>query len=62
MATFTFGLPTGDYSYSNTDLGPVVAFGFGTAPDTFVHAPLPGAVLLGFMGLSAAGLKLRRYA
>jgi hypothetical protein len=29
--------------------------------DSFV-TPLPGAVLLGFMGLSVAGLKLRRYA
>lgn len=61
MATFTFGLPTGS-SYSNADIGPIVAFGFGTAPDNFVHTPLPGAVLLGFMGLSVAGLKLRKYA
>jgi hypothetical protein len=60
-ATFEFGLPSGS-SYSNADLGPIVAFGFGTAPDTFVQTPLPGAVLLGFMGLSVAGLKLRRYA
>ncbi len=61
MATFTFGLPTGS-SYSNADIGPIVAFGFGTAPDSFVQTPLPGAVLLGFMGLSIAGLKLRQYA
>jgi hypothetical protein len=60
-ATFEFGLPTGS-SYSNADLGDQVAFGFGTAPDNFVVTPLPGAVLLGFMGLSIAGLKLRRYA
>jgi hypothetical protein len=60
-ATFEFGLPTGS-SYSNADLGDQVAFGFGTAPDNFVVTPLPGAVLLGFMGLSVAGLKLRRYA
>ncbi len=59
MATFTFG---GLNGYTNDALGPVVAFGFGTAPDTFVQTPLPGAVLLGFMGLSVAGLKLRKYA
>ncbi len=59
-ATFTFGLPS--FDYDNADLGPIVAFGFGTAPDNLVHTPLPGAVLLGFMGLSVAGLKLRQYA
>jgi hypothetical protein len=62
MATFEFGLPTDGYSYSNADLGDQVAFGFGTAPDNFVVTPLPGAMLLGFMGLSVAGLKLRRHA
>jgi hypothetical protein len=61
MATFTFGLPAGS-SYTDADIGPVVAFGFGTKPDTFVQTPLPGAALLGFMGLGVAGLKLRRYA
>ncbi len=59
MATFRFG---GLNGYTNDALGPVVAFGFGTAPDSFVQTPLPGAVLLGFMGLSIAGLKLRQYA
>ena len=36
----------------------------GPAQDQLVNvkAPVPGAVLLGFLGLSAAGLKLRRYA
>lgn len=30
--------------------------------DGFVHAPVPGALLLGMIGLTAAGLKLRRFA
>ncbi len=52
-ATFTFtfeGTPTLD------DNGAV--FTYGTGPD-FV-TPLPGAVLLGFLGLGLAGMKLRR--
>jgi len=32
------------------------------AQDQFVRVPVPGAVLLGMLGLSAAGLKLRRFA
>ena len=27
-----------------------------------IHAPVPGAILLGFIGLSVAGVKLRKYA
>lgn len=39
----------------------------GEESDSFVntppvHAPVPGAVLLGMLGLSAAGVKLRRFA
>lgn len=30
--------------------------------DGFVHAPVPGAFLLGMIGLTAAGLKLRKFA
>jgi hypothetical protein len=30
--------------------------------DLFLHAPVPGAVLLGLLGLGAAGVKLRRFA
>jgi hypothetical protein len=30
--------------------------------DFVVKTPLPGAVLLGFLGLGAAGMKLRRFA
>jgi hypothetical protein len=40
-------------------LGDSGVFTFGTAPE-FV-TPLPGAVLLGFMGLGVAGWRLRRF-
>ncbi|MBN1361369.1 MAG: hypothetical protein JW993_12295 [Sedimentisphaerales bacterium] len=30
--------------------------------DLFVHAPVPGALLLGMLGLGAAGLRLRKHA
>jgi hypothetical protein len=36
--------------------------GGGYYQDYVVRVPVPGAVLLGFLGLSAAGLKLRRFA
>jgi hypothetical protein len=36
--------------------------GGGLYQDYVVRVPLPGAVLLGFFGLGAAGLKLRRFA
>jgi len=57
VATFTF---TGDLNgYS---IGPVVGFGLGTGPDSFVHTPVPGAVLLGILGLGVVGIRLRKYA
>jgi len=34
----------------------------GYAQDLLVRVPVPGAVLLGFLGLSAAGIKLRKFA
>jgi hypothetical protein len=34
----------------------------GVAQDQLVRVPVPGAVLLGFLGLAAAGLKLRKFA
>lgn len=34
----------------------------GYAQDLLVRVPLPGALLLGMLGLSAAGLKLRKFA
>jgi hypothetical protein len=33
-----------------------------SSQDFIVQVPLPGAILLGFLGLTAAGLKLRRFA
>jgi hypothetical protein len=54
-ATFIF---TGDLDgYS---IVPKVGFGLGTGPDSFV--PLPGAVLLGILGLGIVGIRLRKYA
>lgn len=65
---------TASQAAGTLDLGDITKIGFriqtdfGTegASDTFhaslVAVPVPGAVLLGFLGLSAAGLKLRRYA
>jgi hypothetical protein len=53
-ATFTFA-GAGDLT-----LGDTAVFAFGTAPE-FV-TPLPGAVLLGMLGMGAAGWRLRRFA
>lgn len=58
-AFFKFG---GLGSLTNDALPERVAFGFGTLPDAIVHTPLPGAVLLGCMGLGVAGWRLRRFA
>jgi hypothetical protein len=41
-------------------IGNSVGFGLGTGPDSFV--PLPGAVLLGILGLGVVGIRLRKYA
>lgn len=56
-AIFTF---TGDLD--GFHIGPSVGFGLGTGPDSFVSVPVPGAVLLGILGLGAVGIKLRKYA
>lgn len=54
MATFEFSfIPDGPVS-----LGDRAVFTYGTEPD-FV-TPLPGAILLGFLGLGFAGMKLRK--
>ena len=34
----------------------------GEFSDAFMHAPVPGAVLLGLLGLGVAGVKLRKFA
>ena len=47
---------TGDESW-NSAMGPNVAFDVDLEP-----VPVPGAVLLGILGLSAAGIKLRKFA
>ncbi len=36
--------------------------GIGEYSDTFILTPVPGAVLLGILGLGVAGLKLRKFA
>lgn len=56
----TFALTFEDLS--GFGVGPKVAFGFGTGPDSLHVVPLPGAVLLGMLGLSVAGIKLRKHA
>ncbi len=55
-ATFMLLVPTG------TPLSAISnpVFTFGTGPD--IVTPLPGAVLLGFLGLGYAGMKLRKHA
>jgi hypothetical protein len=51
--------------FTSPDTDPTAAIGNGSVdnhllvPDTKTVVPLPGAVLLGFLGLGAAGLKLR---
>ena len=53
-ATFTFAGAGG------LTLGDTAVFAFGTGPE-FV-TPLPGAVLLGMLGMGVAGWRLRRFA
>jgi hypothetical protein len=56
-ASFTFDIS----GVSNPFFGDNVVFGTGTAPDSLHYTPLPAAVLLGTLGLGAAGLKLRKF-
>jgi len=56
----TWGNTIGDIRVMN--LWTDVSCTDGFAQDQFVRVPVPGAVLLGLLGLSAAGLKLRKFA
>ena len=58
LATFTLTFET----LSGFSIGSEVAFGFGTDPDSLHIVPVPGAVLLGLLGMGVAGMKLRKYA
>jgi len=58
LATFTLTFN----DLSGFSIGPIAAFGFGTGPESLHHVPLPGAVLLGLIGLGIAGVKLRKFA
>ena len=58
LATFTLTFD----DLSGYSIGPIAAFGFGTGPDALHHVPVPGAVLLGLLGMGVAGLKLRKHA
>jgi len=44
------------------NIGAVDGSGDGEYSDAFILTPVPGAVLLGILGLGVAGLKLRKYA
>jgi hypothetical protein len=55
----SIGVQIGSNLYDGTNWGIADGTGFKVCIDT---VPLPGAVLLGFLGLSAAGLKLRKSA
>jgi hypothetical protein len=52
------GAPFDAYSYSSD--AAVVKFGIDVTDAPVVQVPVPGAVLLGSLGLSLAGLRLRR--
>lgn len=49
-------------NHDGVDAGNYLALTSRQAQDYIVRIPLPGAVLLGTLGLAAAGLKLRRFA
>ena len=51
-ATFTF---TGATGFSNADISPDGAFGFGTTPDSILLAPEPTGMSLGAMALVLVG-------
>jgi hypothetical protein len=46
----------------NPEYGTVSAYHFAMDNFTIVPVPVPGAVLLGILGLSAVGIKLRKFA
>ncbi len=64
-ATALLASLNGDNEFTSQFVGlthPVVAGALSGFQDYVVRVPIPGAVLLGLLGLSAAGLKLRRFA
>ena len=58
--TFVAGATTTTLQFMSTVTGTYNAW--GPALDNVSVVPVPGAVLLGLLGLSAAGIKLRKYA
>jgi hypothetical protein len=61
---YTAGVTTFTYAASSQVLGGTTLF-YGTGGQPFVTyevVPIPGAVLLGMLGLSAVGIKLRKFA
>ena len=58
-----FELEEGDDPKGTLRIGMhVISIGEAETSDTFIMTPVPGAMILGLLGLGAAGLKLRKYA
>lgn len=51
----------GSWSYTETWTNQANGADFISSTANFTVVPVPGAVLLGFLGLSAAGIKLRKF-